>query len=83
MGSRAATAAAESVAGHDGEVKAREAGRHEEPPIKVHSSWDFTHTAYWVELDDLIQSQTFRRTVEVLKEMRQQELERRFHPNSG
>ena len=83
MGSRASTAAAESAPGHGDEVKAGAAGRHEEPPVKVHSSWDFTHVAYWVELDDLFQSQKFRRTVEVLKEMRQQELERRFHPNSG
>lgn len=83
MGNRAATAAAGSVGGHDGIVKAGEAGRREDPPIKVHSRWDVTRTLYWVELDDLFQSQKFRRTLEVLKEMRQQELERRFRPTSG
>ncbi len=83
MDSRAATAAAGSLAGHDGKVKAGEAGRHEDPPIKVYSRWSVTSTIYWVELDDLFQSQKVRRTLEVLKEMRERELERRFHPNSG
>lgn len=79
MGSRTATAAAVS----GGTAKAGEAGRREDPPIKVHSDWSVTSAVHWVELDDLFQSQKVRRTLEVLKEMRQRELERRFHPNSG
>ena len=75
-------AAARFVADHAGKGKAREAERHEDPPIKVHSRWDLTHTTYWVDLDELFKRQRVKRALEVLKGMYEQDPQHRPYRSS-